>query len=55
MNILYVITVLVIYILFMLIYKTEKKQNIIAWFAISTVAILCYNKIICDIQSLINV
>lgn len=47
MNIIYVITVLNIYILFMLIYKTEKKQNLIAWLAISVILTLCYNVLIC--------
>ena len=54
MNILYGVTVLVIYILFMLIYKTEKKQNAIIWNSISIILILCYNIFICVICSFIG-
>lgn len=55
MNILYVITILALYVLFMLMYKSEKKQNVIAWLAISTIAILCYNIFICVVLSFINI
>lgn len=49
MNIIYVITILAVYTLFMMIHKTEKKQNVIAWLAISAILILCYNTLICVI------
>ena len=55
MNILYVTTILSIYILFMIIHKTEKKQNLITWLTISTVLILCYNVLICTILSFIGI
>jgi len=47
MNIIYILTTLSIYILFILIHKTEKRQNLIKWLAISSVLTLCYNIFIC--------
>lgn len=55
MNIIYAITILVIYILFMLLHKSEKKQNLIAWLAISAIMVLCYNILICLICTFIGV
>jgi len=54
MNILYIITILAIYILFMLMNKTEKKQNLGAWLAISAILIMCYNTFICVILTFIG-
>lgn len=53
-NILYIITILALYILFMLMRKKEKKQNIIKWLVISVIVIICYNIIICLILTLLN-
>lgn len=55
MNVLYIITILAVYILFILKNKTDKKQNILAWMAISTILILCYNILICLIFTLIGI
>lgn len=55
MNIIYIITILAIYTLFMLLHKTEKKQNAIAWIAISTILILCYNIFISIILTFIGI
>ena len=55
MNILYIFTILAIYILFILIHKTEKKQNIMIWLAISAILILCYNIVICIIVSFVGI
>lgn len=55
MELLYVITILAVYILFMLIHKTEKKQNVIVWMAISAILVLCYNIFICVICTFINI
>lgn len=55
MNILYITTILAIYILLMLIHKTEKKQNILTWLPISVVLIFCYNIFICLICTFIGV
>ena len=55
MNILYVITILAIYVLFMLMHKTEKKQNIIMWLTVTTILILCYNVLICTIFNFIGI
>lgn len=54
MKILYPITIVIIYILFMLMHKTEKKQNIILWFVISIIGILCYNTLICVICTFVG-
>ena len=54
MNILYILTILAIYILFILMHKTEKKQNLILWLAISAILILCYNIFICLICTFIG-
>ena len=55
MNIIYIITILVIGALFVLIHKTEKKQNILAWLAITSILIICYNILICLILTLIGI
>lgn len=55
MNILYVITILIMYILFMLMRKSEKQQNPIAWIAITTILIMCYNVFICLIYNFIGI
>lgn len=55
MNILYIITIIALFTLFMLIQKSEKKQNAITWFVITTVIILCYNTLVCLIHSFIDV
>lgn len=55
MNIIYIITILAIYILFILKHKTEKKQNILAWIPISIIFILCYNILICLILTFIGI
>ena len=55
MNILYVITIVAIYVLFMIMHKTEKKQNIIMWLTITTILILCYNVLICTIFSFVGI
>lgn len=49
MNIIYIITILAVYTLFMMIQKTEKKQNVLVWLSISAILILCYNTLICVI------
>ena len=49
MNILYIITIVAVYILFMLMHKTDKKQNLILWIATSTILALCYNVLVCVI------
>ena len=55
MNILHIITILTVYILFILIHKTEKKQNILAWIPISIILTLCYNILICLILTFIGI
>lgn len=54
MNILYIITILAVYISFILMHKTEKKQNILAHLAITTILTICYNILICLILTLIG-
>lgn len=55
MNIIYIISIVAIYILFMLMHKTEKKQNLIGWLAISSILVLCYNILICLICTFIGI
>ena len=55
MKIAYISTILLIYIAFILINKSEKKQNLIKWFCIASVLILCYNILICLILTFIGV
>ena len=55
MELIYVITILAVYILFMLIQKTEKKQSIVKWMAISAILILCYNVFVCVMCTFINI
>ena len=55
MNILYIITILAVYILFILKNKTEKKQNILGWMAISTIIVFCYNILICLILTFVGI
>lgn len=52
---LYLITITLIYVLFMLIHKTDKKQNIILWFSISCILILCYNILVCLVYTFLGV
>jgi len=54
MNIIYIITVLAIYVLFMLIRKTEKKQSLIGWLAITAIIIICYNVLIGVLLTFLN-
>ena len=51
MSIIYLITVLIMIILHILIYKKEGKQNLLKWIAITIVINLCYN-ILCYYNSL---
>ena len=55
MNVIYILTTLSIYTLFMLLFKTEKKQNLITWLAISALLVLCYNTLLCVILSFVNI
>ena len=55
MNILYIITILAIYILFIIMQRSEKKQNLIAWLTISAILIICYNILICLIYTFIGI
>ena len=55
MNILYIITILAVFTLFMLIHKTEKKQNLIGWMAITTILTMCYNVLLSLIFSFIGI
>lgn len=55
MNIIYVLTIITIYILFILIHKTNKKQNILLWSNITVILILCYNVLICLIYSVLGI
>ena len=55
MNLLYIVTILAIYILFMLMHKTEKKQNVIKWLTISCILILCYDILSCLMLTLLNI
>lgn len=55
MKLLYVITILAIYVLFILIRKTDKKQNIVLWMAVSVIMVICYNVFICVICTFIKV
>ena len=55
MKILYSITIIAIYVLFILIHKTEKKQNLIIWLGITTICTLISNVIVCVILTSIEV
>lgn len=55
MNIIYLITVFVMIILHILIYKKEEKQNLLKWIAITIVINFCYNIFICVILSFIKI
>jgi len=55
MNILYSITILGIYILFMLMHKTDKKQNLITWCALSSILVICYNILVSLIYTFIGI
>lgn len=55
MNIIYVLTIIAIYTIFILIHKTNKKQNLFLWLNISWILILCYNIIVCLIYSLLGI
>lgn len=55
MSIIYSITILALYIVLVLIQKTEKKQNIIMWLTISTILIFCYNILVCVLFTFIGI
>lgn len=55
MNIIYGLTIILMIILYILIYKTDKKQNILKWIGISIIILLCYNIFICVIMSFIKI
>lgn len=55
MNLIYVLTIVLIMILHILIYKKEEKQNLLKWIGISIAILLCYNIFICVIMSFINI
>ena len=54
MNILYSITIVTIYVLFILMHKTEKKQNLLIWLGITIICTLIYNVIVCIILTSIE-
>ena len=55
MNIIYLITVFLMIILHILIYKKEEKQNLLKWIAITIMINFCYNIFICVILSFIKI
>ena len=49
MNIIYLITTLMLIIVFILKNKKEEKENILKWLSISIIIVLCYNIFVCVI------
>ena len=55
MNIIYILTIVILFILFILKFKKEERQNIVKWLTIDTILLMCYNIVICVILSFINI
>jgi len=55
MNLIYILTIILMFFLHMLIYKKEEKQNLLKWIAISIMIFLCYNIFICVIMSILGI
>ncbi len=55
MWIIYIISVVLIFIGFLEIPKTTKKQNLLFWIAITAITFFCYNTFVCYICSLIHI
>lgn len=55
MWIIYIISIVLIFIGFIKIQKTPKKQNLLFWVAITTITLFCYNTFVCYIYSLIHI
>lgn len=54
MEIIYILTLLTLLILHILVYKTEKKLNLLKWFIICIMLVFCYNILICVILSFLG-
>lgn len=55
MWIIYIISVVLIFIGCLKIQKTPKKQNLLFWMAITTITFFCYNTFVCYTYSLIHI
>ncbi len=55
MGIIYVISIILLLITFILIKKTDKRINIISFISIALVMLLCYNALVCYILTFIVV
>lgn len=55
MNIFYILTIILMFILHILIYKKEEKQNLLKWIGISISLFLCYNIFICVVMSFMKI
>ena len=55
MNIIYLLTIFIMIILHILIYKKEEKENLLKWIAITIVINFCYNIFVCVILSFIKI
>ena len=55
MSIIYITSIIVLYISFLFVKKSDKKLDLISWIVINTVLLLCYNTIICYIYTTINI
>jgi len=55
MSIIYIISVITLFVSFLLLKKSEKKLDITSWVAISIVLLLCYNTFLCYMFTVINI
>ena len=55
MGLLYLITIILLIVAFLMLHKTDEKLNILQWIAISIVCLLCYNVLIVYILNTFNI
>lgn len=55
MWIIYSISMLILYILFLRIHKTDKSQNLLFWLSITVIIAFCYNTFICYLYSTLHI
>ena len=55
MQIIYIVEIILMFIIFMLLHKTNKKERVILWITLFAVSIICYNVFICLMFKIINI
>lgn len=55
MSIVYIISLIAIFITFLYVKKSDKELDLVTWLVINTVLLFCYNTLVCYIYTMINI